>query len=102
MSKIVLEVDDTVARKWKASSKKWRKQVAALIGRVITRGEDSADADKMPKGYALPTDKELQKHFNKVQEDTPSYTQFLDELGDIAAKNGLDQELLDQLLAEDD
>ena len=101
MERIVLEVDGNIASKWKRASTEKRNKILAFFNNALDL-VDEPTANDDTKGYALPSKRTLRRHEEKVQSRLPEYMKFLDEIGEIAAKNGLTQEALDELLAEDD
>jgi predicted Zn-dependent protease len=74
MDRIVLEVDDISAKKWRYASKEKKSQLNNTINRI------------------------LKNAFDKNEDD---FWQFLDKVGKKAAENGLTEQQLDQLLSED-
>lgn len=76
MERIVLEVDDQVAKNWRYSSEKKRKQVNTTINKM------------------------LEIAF-KRQEDA-DFIQFVKEVQDKAAERGLTEDILNDILNEPD
>ncbi len=74
MDRIVLEVDDIAAKKWRYASKEKRNQLNSTINRI------------------------LKKAFDKNEDD---FWRFLDKVGKKAEENGLTEEQLNKLLNED-
>jgi hypothetical protein len=74
MDRIVFEVDDISAKKWRYASKEKRDQLNGTINRI------------------------LKKAFDKSEDD---FWQFLDRVGKKAEENGLTEEHLNKLLNED-
>lgn len=75
MEKIVLEVDDNVAKAWRTSSTKLRKEIGDLMNKQI----------------ATIIDKKEEKDI----------IQFLNELREEMANRGLTQEILDDILKDE-
>ncbi len=76
MERIVLEVTDQVARNWRYSTEKKRKEVLNTINTV------------------------LQAAFKKKNED--DFLEFIREVQDKAEKRGLTEEILNDILNEPD
>lgn len=76
MERIVLEVDDAVAKNWRYSSEKKRQQVNDTINKM------------------------LQIAFKEKEES--DFTQFIKEVQDKAAERGLTQEILNDILNDRD
>ena len=74
MDRIVLEVDDISAKKWRYASKEKKSQLNNAINRI------------------------LRKAFDKNEDD---FWLFLDKVGKKAEENGLTEEQLNRLLNED-
>ena len=74
MDRIVLEVDDSSAKKWRYASQEKKSQLNYTINRI------------------------LKKAFDKDEDD---FWQFLDRVGRKAEENGLTEEQLNKLLNED-
>jgi hypothetical protein len=74
MDRIVLEVDDLSAKKWRYASKEKRNQLNTTINRI------------------------LKKAFDKNEDD---FWQFLDKVGKKAEEAGLTEDQLNKLLNED-
>jgi hypothetical protein len=76
MERIVLEVDDTVAKVWRSSSEEGKQQLNQTISMMIKKmSNDQTFAD---------------------------YSKLLDEVSSEAFKNGLTPEVLEALLANND
>jgi hypothetical protein len=75
MEKIVLEVDDNVAKAWRTSSTKLRKEIGDLMN------------------------KQIATIINKKEEK--DIIQFLNELREEMANRGLTQEILDDILKDE-
>ena len=75
MEKIVLEVDDKVAKAWRTSSSRLRKEISDLMNKQI----------------ATIIDKKEEKDI----------IQFLNELREEMANRGLTQEILDDILKDE-
>ena len=97
----MLEVNETIARKWAMSSKDIQRQAVRLIEQFLSK-ETPEMASDIVAGYGRPDDQVLQQHFNKVQSRLPEHLMLLDEIGKIASQNGLSQHKLDKLLAADE
>ena len=91
MKRIVIEVDDVVAKNWKMSSQEVRDRVTKIVTREL----------KYPIGYGRPDEKEAWERYKKNLATLPKYLESIKESQNEAAKNGLTQDILDQLLAED-
>lgn len=102
MERIVLEVDGNIAAKWKQASAEKRSKVLAFLNNALDLIDEPTANGGVNKGYALPSERKVRRHDERVQNKTPEYLKFLDEMGEIAAKNGLTQQALDELLAEDE
>jgi hypothetical protein len=74
MDRILLEVDDISAKKWRYASKEKRTQLSSTINRI------------------------LKKAFDKNEDD---FWQFLDKVGKKAEENGIDEDQLNKLLNEE-
>jgi len=74
MDRIVLEVDDVSAKKWRYASEEKKSQLNNTINRF------------------------LKKAFDKNEDD---FWQFVDKVGKKAEENGLTEEHLNKLLSED-
>jgi hypothetical protein len=74
MDRIVLEVDDLAAKKWRNASKEKKSQLNSTINRI------------------------LKKAFDKKEDD---FWLFLDKVGKKAEANGLTEEQLNILLNEE-
>jgi len=74
MDRIVVEVDDVSAKKWRYASKEKRNQLNDTINRIIKNA------------------------FEKPEDD---FWQFLDRIGKKAEANGLTEDQLNSLLNED-
>ncbi len=79
MERIVLEVDDAVARKWKTSSQKLRKQAAQLVEQLIFKEKPINDT----------------KSKSETKEE---FIAYFDNLRNKMAERGLTQEKLDEIL----
>ncbi|WP_114752543.1 hypothetical protein [Pleomorphovibrio marinus] len=75
MERIVLEVDDMVAKAWKAASSKKKKEISIAVEAQVC--------------------KQLMK------DSTEDYIQFLEELREKMAQRGLTQEILDEILKDE-
>jgi hypothetical protein len=75
MEKIVLEVDDKVAKAWRTASTKLKQEIGGLMNKQI----------------ATIIDKKEEKDI----------IQFLDELREEMAERGLTQEILDDILKDE-
>lgn len=76
MERIILEVDDQVAKNWRYSSEKKRQQVNKTINEM------------------------LQLAFKRKEDD--DFIQFIKEIQDKAAERGLTEEILNDILNEPD
>jgi hypothetical protein len=76
MERIILEVDDQVAKNWRYSSEKKRKEVNNTINTM------------------------LQIAFKKKEDS--DFTQFIKELQEKAAERGLTEDILNSILNEPD
>jgi hypothetical protein len=76
MERIVLEVDDQVAKNWRYSSEKKRQQVNSTINAM------------------------LQIAFKRKEDD--DFIQFVKEVQDKAAERGLTEDILNDILNEPD
>lgn len=76
MERIVIEVDDATAKKWKAASSKFRKVIS----------------EKFASDIAFVTEKYENENFSAA----------LDEIGDRLAKRGLTEEIVNEILNSDD
>ena len=74
MDRILLEVDDISAKKWRYASKEKRTQLSSTINRI------------------------LKKAFDKDEDD---FWQFLDKVGKKAEENGITEDQLNKLLNEE-
>jgi hypothetical protein len=74
MDRIVLEVDDISAKKWRFASTEKRNQLNSTINRILKRA------------------------FDKNEDD---FWQFLDKVGKKAEEKGLTEEQLNKLLNEE-
>lgn len=102
MERIVLEVDSNTAKKWGQASATQRRRILAFLNNVLDQLDEPNADGQVKKGYALPSEQLLERHGEKAQRRLPEYLKLLDEMGAIAEKNGLTQEALNELLAEDD
>lgn len=82
MERIVIQVDDAVARKWRSSSKELKEEVVQLISELIS--EQNYDDMTMP----IPQVKE-------------GFVDYLDKLRDRMEQRGLTQEKLDDILRDE-
>ncbi len=98
MERIVIELDDAAARKWWQIPQAKRDTITAIINRVLKTEKE----EDLKPGYALPSEEELQQQIESLCLNEPSYQKLLEEGRAVTAANGLTQELLDKLLAEDD
>ncbi len=76
MERIILEVDDQVAKNWRYSSEKKRKEVNSTINKM------------------------LQSAFKRKGDD--DFIQFIKEVQDKAAERGLTEDILNDILNEPD
>jgi hypothetical protein len=74
MDRILVEVDDISAQKWRDASEEEKSELNYTISRII------------------------KKAFDKSEE---SFHEFLDRVGKEAAANGLTEEILNKLLSEE-
>jgi hypothetical protein len=74
MDRIVFEVDDNAAKKWRYASQEKKSQLNNTINQIIT------------------------KAFEKKEDD---FWQFLDKVGKKAEEKGLTEEVLNKLLNEE-
>ena len=100
MERIVIEVNKTTAKKWRAATQKEKRKIATALQQAVQ--QQAGQVNEPPMGYARPSEEVLQAHFNKVQKQLPEYRKFLDRVRKSAADRGLTQEILDELLKEDD
>jgi hypothetical protein len=75
MERIVLEVDDQVAKAWRATSVKLKQEISGLMNKQIATIID--------------------------QKEEKDIIQFLNELRQEMAKKGLTQEILDDILKDE-
>jgi hypothetical protein len=97
MERIVIEVDNTTAKRWRKSGDGKRKKINAIIKKALKQNDKLIVKEPEP-GYGLPTEKEMQKHSKKVIATRPGYKKFLNDIREKAAKNGLTEEVLNHLL----
>lgn len=76
MERIVIEVDEAIAKKWRLASSEFKKEVSEQISESIRKILDD----------------NRKKHF----------LEYLDELGKKMKERGLTQEILDDILKDDD
>ena len=76
MSRIIIEVDDRVAKAFQNANPERKKQVNDIINMWLKKAINDATSD--------------------------DYKKTLDEMSDEAEKNGLTPEILEQLLKQDD
>ena len=74
MDRILVEVDDISAKKWRYASEKKKNELNDTINRIIKKAFDKNDED---------------------------FGQFLDRVGKEAETNGLTEDILNKLLSED-
>ena len=89
MERIVIEVTEESAKRWRSSSKNQRKTIATIIEKMLS----------IDRSHPLRDG--LKKHQAQVISQLPEYKMFLNEIGDKAAANGLTQEILNHLLEDD-
>ena len=75
MERIVIEVDDATAKKWRTSSSKFKKVISEKF---------AADIDYVPKNFKKE-----------------NFLASLDEIGDLLAKRGLTEEILHDILKDE-
>ena len=100
MERIVIEVNKTTAKKWRAATQKEKRKIATALQQAVQ--QQAGQVNEPTIGYARPSEEVLQAHFNKVQKQLPEYRKFLDRMRKSATDRGLTQEILDELLKEDD
>lgn len=76
MERIVIEVDDATARKWKAASSKFKKVIS--------------------EKFATDVDFVIENYKNE------NFSAALDEIGDRLAKRGLTEEIVNEILNSDE
>jgi hypothetical protein len=76
MERIVIEVNDATAKKWKIASSKFKKVIAEKF---------AADIDFVTENYK-----------------NENFSEALDEKGDRLAKRGLTEEIVNKILNSDD
>lgn len=92
MKRIVIEVDDVVARNWKMSCQEVRDRVTKIVAREL----------KYPKGYARPDEKEAWERYQRNLARLPETILNMKRSQEEAARNGLTEEILEKLLVEAD
>lgn len=100
MERIVIEVNKGTAKKWRASTRKKKRQLATVLQKALRDTETSQVSDPLP-GYARPSEEILQTHIKKLQIELPEYQQFLNRIRKSATEKGLTQEILVELLRKD-
>ncbi|MBB5437877.1 hypothetical protein HDC92_001551 [Pedobacter sp. AK017] len=91
MKRIVLEVDNVIAENWKICGQSLRDKVTKIVSREL----------KYPIGYARPDENEAWERYKKNLATLPKYLESIKECQNEAVKNGLTQDILDELLKED-
>ncbi|MCD0489259.1 hypothetical protein LPB86_13545 [Pedobacter sp. MC2016-14] len=97
----MIEVSDEVARNWESSTKTKQRKAINALSNIIDEKEYANPMD-IVLGSALPPYKEMLTHYNKVRESLPEYLNVVREGAKEAAKNGMNEEILKQILTEDD
>lgn len=85
MERIVIEVDEVVARRWKVSPKELRDKAALLISRLL-----SSEKEVKYEGEELET---------PLARD--NFAEYLTALRDKMSERGLTQEKLDEILRDE-
>jgi len=101
MERIVIEVNNTTAKKWRASTKKEKKKLAAVFQKALQTTEVTVVNEPMT-GYARPSKEVAKAHYERVQKALPDYRAFLDGLSNKAGERGLTEEILNELLRKDE
>lgn len=101
MAEIILNVDERAAQKWQSVSQKKRNKLSELISHFLDLYDEAVPTE--PKaGYGLPETSVINKQVKKLRKSESAYTKFLEATRKEASANGLTQDILDQLLAEDE
>lgn len=100
MERIVLEVDSSIAKKWKQASAVKRNKLLAFFSSALDLIDEPLGDTVPPKGYGLPDEAIIQQIEAIAKESHIAYEASLDESRKTAKANGLTQEILDRLLNE--
>ena len=101
MAEIILNVDERAAQKWQSVSQKKRNKLSKLISYFLDLYDEDILTNPKP-GYGLLKTTVINKQIKKIRKNESAYTKFLEAIRKEANDNGLTQEILDQLLAEDE
>lgn len=103
MGRIILEVNQELAKKWKNSTEEQQARLIILFSRGLELLSSSNISSSEPThGYARPSEKKLKEHRNQVKQNLENHLQRMDELSLEAFSNGLTLEILEQILPEND
>jgi hypothetical protein len=100
MAEIILNVDERAAQKWQSVSQKKRNKLSELISHFLDLYDEAITEPK--PGYGLPETSVINKQVKKLRKSKSAYTKFLEAARKEANANGLTQDILDQLLAENE
>lgn len=105
MERIVIEVDEAIAKKWRLSSQERRNRISQQINLTMARelSESKEDfiqylSEVRSKMKERGLTEELLQEIISKKEQEASFEKLLDEARKEAAKNGLTEENLEQLL----
>lgn len=96
MERIVIEVNENSAKRWRDSSTIEKKKIAMAFEEALRR--EAGQLREPPLGYGRPAEAVLQAHYERVQRSLPDYKKFLLEIGKSVEEKGLTEEILEQLL----
>lgn len=102
MERIVLEVNNDIARKWNAASAPKRDKVLTILNDALDLIDISEKDTIPPKGYGLPDAETIQKFEAAAKDNLAAFEQSLQKIRKKAEANGLTEEILERLLNEDD
>ena len=96
----MIEVNKATAKKWRSSTKRQQKKLAATLQQAIEAAEKT-EVNEPQLGYARPSEEVLTVPYEGNQKNLTEYQNFLQRIRTNAAERGLTQEILDELLKED-
>lgn len=102
MERIILEVDNHTAKRWRYTSPQQQKQIAKIISQTLELLEKDATVKKRPVGYGRPSEEDIKDLLAENRKEWSGYKKLLDKSRKKAEDNGLTEEILKKLLAEND
>ncbi|MGV8090273.1 MAG: hypothetical protein AB2L24_00225 [Mangrovibacterium sp.] len=103
MERIILEVDNRTAKKWRYITQQQQKQITRILSQALELLENKDNAGKkQPIGYGQPSEEMMKDLLAENRKEWPEYKKLLDKGREEAKANGLTEEILNKLLAEDD